>query len=236
MTFFKFPHALTTQTARLFTLSEHPVFQGIDAQALAPLLAHGTPRFLAAGEMLCHEQGAPDFWWLLEQGTLESLKHGSDGEERIFWRVAAPELIAEVLMFLPSEGKMPISLRARADCQLFQMRRQDLNALCASTPQVALRLLERASQRLCRRLNEVEWLARTSAAERLADYFLRLFRQMGHVIEFPMQQRQLAATLGIRAETLNRLLAGWLRTGVIKGRRCRWEILAPQRLEQLAEA
>jgi CRP-like cAMP-binding protein len=224
------------RTTHLHRLALHPVFQGVDTHALVPLLANGAPRALAAGEILCHEQAAPEFWWLLETGELESLKHGSDGEERIFWLVAAPELIAEVLMFLPNAGKMPVSLRARTDCQLFQMRRQDLAALCAHAPQVALRLLERASQNLCKRVDEVEWLARTSAAERLAGYLLRLFQQRGQAIEFPMQQRQLAATLGIRAETLNRLLADWLRSGVIKGRRCHWEILAPQKLEQLAGA
>ncbi|MDR1887883.1 MAG: Crp/Fnr family transcriptional regulator [Zoogloeaceae bacterium] len=235
MTFLKFPHM---QTAHLRRLAEHPVFQDVDVHALLPLLENGAPRRLMAGEVLCHEQAEPDFWWLLEAGQLESLKHGADGEERIFWLVSAPELIAEVLMFLPAgpDGRMPVSLRARTDCRLFQMRRQDLTELCARVPQVALRLLERASQRLCRRVSEVEWLARTSAAERLAGYFLRLYRHRGHAIEFPMQQRQLAATLGIRAETLNRLLADWLRMGVIKGRRRSWEILAPQKLEQLAGA
>lgn len=236
MTFLKFPHMQAMRTERLNRLAAHPVFQGVAIPALAPLLMGGTPRQLVAGELLCHEQAEPDFWWLLEEGELESLKHGNDGEERIFWQVAAPELIAEVLMFLPADNKMPVSLRARTPCRLFQMRRQDLAALCAHAPQVALRLLERASKNLCRRLDEVEWLARTSAAERLAGYFLRLFQQKGGAVEFPMQQRQLAATLGIRAETLNRLLADWLRAGIIKGRRCRWEILAPQKLEQLAGA
>ncbi|GHT89775.1 hypothetical protein AGMMS49545_00980 [Betaproteobacteria bacterium] len=231
MTFLKFPY---TSASHLQCLVAHPVFQDVAPAVLAPLLANGTPRRLAAGEMLCYEQEPPDNWWLLEEGELESLKHGNDGEERIFWLVAAPELIAEALMFLPAENKMPVSLRARTQCRLFQMRRQDLTSLCVHTPQVALRLLERASKNICRRLDEVEWLARTSASERLAGYFLRLFQQKGSAIEFPMQQRQLAATLGIRAETLNRLLADWLHAGVIKGRRCRWEILAPQKLEQLA--
>ncbi|MDR3055454.1 MAG: Crp/Fnr family transcriptional regulator [Zoogloeaceae bacterium] len=231
----------TMPTPHQHALARHPVFQGVAPHLLAPLLANGVPRQLSAGEILCHEQTAPDFWWLLEAGQLESLKHGTDGEERIFWGVAAPELIAEVLMFLPGEEKMPVSLRARANCRLFQMRRQDLAALCVHVPEVALRLLARASQRLCRRVNEVEWLARASATERLAGYFLRLFRQRGEAedgqgVEFPMRQRQLAATLGIRAETLNRLLADWLRAGVIKGRRRHWEILAPQKLEEWAGA
>jgi CRP-like cAMP-binding protein len=239
MTFLKSPDFFKIfdeqMTDDLCCLAAHPVFRGVDVALLAPLLANGVSRRLAAGETLCRERDDPCFWWLLAEGRLESLKHGADGEERIFCQFSAPELVAEVLMFLPAQtAQMPIGLRAQSDCRLLQMRRQDLSHLCLQAPEISLRLLERASQRISRRVNEVEWLARTCAAERLADYFLRLQGQTGDAIELPLQQRQLAATLGIRAETLSRLLADWLRAGVIKGKRRHWEIIEPETLKTLA--
>jgi CRP-like cAMP-binding protein len=229
MTFLKFPFS---RTEVMPVLMRHPVFAGASETALLPLLAQGGCKSLAKGEMLFHEQDVLSSWYLLLEGELESLRHGRDGEERIFCQIAAPELVAEVLMFIPG-GQCPVSMRARTPCRLFQMRRQDLRQLCEREAQVTLRLLERASQRLSRRIDELEVLARASAPQRLAGYLLKLKAQQGEQIELPLNQRQLAATLGIRAETLNRLLSDWLQQGILQGSRRCWAVLAPYRLERI---
>lgn len=218
-------------------LAGHPIFADVPGTSLSPLIAHGAFRRLDGARSLCCERETAQNWFLLLEGEMESVRHGLDGEERIFCRFAPGDLVAEVLMFVPS-GVYPISIRTRMPCKIFQMRRQDLHQLCEREPRVALRLLECASARLCRRLDEVELMARTSAAQRLAGYLLKLLEQGGKgqtAIEFPVSQRQLAATLGIRAETLNRLLADWLRQGVVRGKCRAWEIVAPQALADIAQ-
>lgn len=230
MTFLKFPPEV------LSTLMTHPLFIGVAEAAMRPILANGISRQLREAEFIFHEQDDARSWYLLQQGEMESVRYGADGEERIFCHMRSPELIAEVLMFVP-DGRYPVGIRARTPCQLFQMRRQDLHHLCEIEPQVALRLLGRASQRLCQRIGEVERLARTSASERLADYLLQQHERQGKAgIELPLSQRQLAATLGIRAETLNRLLADWSQQGVIHGKRRQWEIRVPEALGRIAGA
>ncbi|MDR1889054.1 MAG: helix-turn-helix domain-containing protein [Zoogloeaceae bacterium] len=80
-------------------------------------------------------------------------------------------------------------------------------------------------------------MARAPAAQRLANYLLNLrARQENGVIELPVNQRQLAATLGIRAETLNRLLSGWLQRGYIRGKRRCWELVELQVPGRIAQA
>jgi CRP-like cAMP-binding protein len=233
MTFLKLPFAQTTEIIPL--LIQHPVFQDTPEPFLLPLLVNGAFLHMRAGEYLCHERENARCWWLLLEGEMESLRYGIDGEERIFCYFSPCELVAEVLMFAP-DSQFPISIRARSSCRLFQMQRQDLHDLCEQEPRVAIRLLERASQRLCRRIDEVEWMARATAAQRLANYLLKLReRQENGVIELPVNQRQLAATLGIKAETLNRLLADWLQQGYIRGRRRSWEVMELETLERIAQ-
>jgi hypothetical protein len=49
----------------------------------------------------------------------------------------------------------------------------------------------------------------------------------------PVSQRQLAAKLGVRAETLNRLLSDWRRLGYLEGSGRSWLIARPGELDAL---
>lgn len=231
MTFLKLPLAQTAEIIPL--LQQHPVLNDIPEKSLLPLLANGMFRSLEPGEFLFREREQARAWWLLLEGELESLRHGTDGEERIFGQVSPHDLVAEVLMFVPC-GAFPVSIRARTPCRLFQMQRQALHQLCEREPRVAMRLLARASQRLCRRIDEVELLARSTGAQRLATYLLKQEELQGPRIELRLNQRQLAATLGLRAETLNRLLSEWLQQGYVGGKRRSWEIRNGAALDRIA--
>ncbi|MBF1258542.1 MAG: winged helix-turn-helix domain-containing protein, partial [Lautropia mirabilis] len=48
-------------------------------------------------------------------------------------------------------------------------------------------------------------------------------------------QRHVAAQLGIRPETLNRLLADWQQRGWIAGSRRKWTLSEPEPLVRMAE-
>jgi len=50
----------------------------------------------------------------------------------------------------------------------------------------------------------------------------------------PLSQRQLATQLGIRAETLNRLLNDWQAQGYISGKSRQWTLHDPSYLAGLA--
>ena len=98
-----------------------------------------------------------------------------------------------------------------------------------------MRLLQRFSLRLYHRVNEVEWLTSSTAQQRLAAYFISLRKQQGDELSFPQSQRHVAAQLGIRPETLNRLLADWQSRGWITGSRRKWQLCEAEPLERMAE-
>ena len=99
-----------------------------------------------------------------------------------------------------------------------------------------MRLLEDFSRRLYHYINEVEWLTVSSAPQRLAGYLLRLVAQQGMRLELPCSQRQVAAHLGIRAETLSRLLSQWQNHQWLRGERRHWTVQNSTALQQLAGA
>jgi hypothetical protein len=73
-----------------------------------------------------------------------------------------------------------------------------------------------------------------SASERFASYLLHRRELQGSSIELPLSQRKFAAMLGIRAETLNRMLSKLARQGILHGKGRKWEILVPEALECMA--
>src|SRR5690606_23684145 len=113
---------------------------------------------------------------------------------------------------------------------------QALRQACADHPALALRLLEEFSHRLYHCINEVEWLTVSTAPQRLAACLLRLPADQNGRVELPSSQRQLAAHLGIRAETLSRLLANWQARCWIRGERRNWTLLDTAPLRSLARA
>ncbi|MDR0587827.1 MAG: Crp/Fnr family transcriptional regulator [Burkholderiales bacterium] len=227
MTFLKITEGASH--AFLKRLRAHAIFKDAPDDALLPLLQMSLVRRVPCAAFICRENDCVDFWWLLLEGELELVRHGTDGEERLFGRVVAGQLVAPILTFAP-RGKTPVGYRARGDSVVLQMRRQDLRRLCEEIPKVAVALLEMASGNLIRRFEEIEFLTRGSAAQRLAAWLLREREAQGEKIELPMNQRQLAVSLGIRPETLNRLFADWQKLGYLEGRRLCWKIARPQAL------
>ncbi len=220
-------------SAALHLLASHPLFAGLSTNCLAPLLTGGLERRLDIEETLFNQNQSAEHWWVIVDGELEALRHGNDGEERFFGLFQRGGLIGEAAMFIP-ERRYPVAARARVPTRLIQMERSPLRRLCEENGLIAVRLLEQTTRRLCRRVQELERLAGSSAAQRLAEHFLALQRLQGRQLQLPLNQRQLAATLGVRAETINRLLGDWLRAGYISGARRNWELIDSCALARIA--
>lgn len=141
-------------------------------------------------------------------------------------------------MFMP-HGLYPMTARAQGDTEVWRFSRRAVHDACERHPALALRLLESLSQRLYQRVNQVDWLTSSSAQQRLAAYLVALADRLddggeGQDIELPTSQRHLASHLGIRAETLNRILAEWQAKGWICGGRRLWSLQDAAPLRTLA--
>ena len=216
-------------------LEAHPLLEGISTSALNELVAAASGARARAGELLFREGDCAQWFALLCEGQVEMLRFTCDGEEHVFHLFRAGQFIAEPAMFMPHR-RYPMTCRAQTDCHFYRIRRQALINVCNSEPQLAMRLLENFSLRLYRQVNELDWLTASSATQRLAAYLLKLQRYQDSAITLPINQRQLATHLGIRPETLSRLLSEWQKAGRINGRLRNWTLLDQDYLQQLASS
>ena len=217
-------------------LRGHPLFRELRPDTGRYLLEAAAPLRLAAGQWLFREGDAARHCLLVLAGRVEVLRMGRDGEERVYSLYGPGQLVAEAAMFMP-HGCYPMGARAQAPLLALRLPRQALRQACNADAGLALRMLEWLGERVYQRTNEIDWLTGSSAAQRLAAYLLSL-RRPGEPrrVRLPLQLRQVAARLGVRPETLSRLLSDWQRAGHLRGQQRDWEILDPEHLADLASA
>lgn len=206
---------------------------GLPREVLAELAGDAVRRRHAGGDTLFYEGDEARHCLLVAQGAVEMLRYDAAGDERMLHRFEAGQLVAEAAMFMP-HGLYPMTARAHGDTEVWRIPRRAVRGTCERHPALALRLLESLSLRLYQRVNQVDWLTSSNAPQRLAAYLVAQAGRQGPQIELPTSQRHLAAHLGIRAETLNRMLAEWQGKGWIRGERRRWQLLDIAPLRALA--
>lgn len=218
-------------------LARHPLLQGLPSgmapEVAADLLRGASPLRAEAGQVLFGEGDEALHYLLIESGQAEVVRYGYNGDERVF-RVFEPgQLMAEAAMFMP-HGRYPMQARARSALLGWRLSRRSLHDACRRWPDLALKLLAALSKGLYDQVNKVDWMTSSSAPERLANYLMGLHERQGAMVTLPLNQRQLAAHLGIRAETLSRLLNDWQTQGYISGKRRQWAVHDPAYLARLA--
>lgn len=209
------------------------LFQSLDEAVLRTLARGASLHVHEAGQLIFREGDMASSFLLVESGEVEVFRYSHSGEERVFQMFEAGRTVAEAAMFMP-HGRYPMCARARSAVVLFRLRRESLLEACRSDPDLSMQMLAALSHALYKRVNQVDWISSSSAPERLANYLLGLESRQGRVVRLPMSQRQLAACLGIRAETLSRLFTDWQARGYVAGRRCEWELRDMAYLKELA--
>lgn len=214
-------------------LATLPQLQELPCTALRMLLMDAAWGRLAAGETL-FDQGQPaDHWYLVMSGRIDTLRYGRDGEERVIQHIGSGQWLAPIVMFSPQRS-YPVSARGVQASEICRLRRDRLHQACLAHPRLALQVLELAAQALTSRIDDVDSLAGGNASQRLAGYLLRQSEIQGTYVRLPLTQRNLAASLGIRPETLSRLLSEWRKQGYLQGQRGLWQISDPQAFKDLS--
>lgn len=216
-------------------LGKHRLFEGLPAEVLLKLSENAWPYTIVAGEHAFHEGDDATHYLLVISGQLEMVRFSQDGEEHVFQSFGPGAIVADAAMFMP-HGRYPMSSRAAGGSATYwRLSGTSLRAACEAYPMMAMRMLRSFSQRIYHRVNEVEWLTSSTAQQRLAAYLVNLKETQGHELTFPQSQRRLASQLGIRPETLNRLLAEWNSRGWISGGRRTWQLCNAEPLARMAE-
>ncbi|WP_300004364.1 Crp/Fnr family transcriptional regulator [uncultured Cedecea sp.] len=192
-----------------------PLFKAAKEDDLAVLLKTCSYREFAAETLISREGEEVKVCPLIITGQIDVLRHTWSGEEKVFGMFTPGDLVAIAAVFMP-HNRFPMSLRAHTGGSALMLEKQAILSLCHACPAIMVQLLSKFSLQLYENINHIDWLTSSTAEQRLAAYLLDLKRrQQSDDIMLPLSRGQLATKLGIRYETLSRLLSGWRHKALI---------------------
>lgn len=177
-----------------------------DVQGLANLIR---VRTLVAGEPLVRAGEEPTAVCIVRDGCLELAVQGSTGR-RVIQTLRPGDIDGDIQMLL---GKpMPYETRANTDTTCLLIERAAFEQLLATHPQLSRRWLTSVSQRLARSHSRLTNLLGQPLEVQVAQLLLE--ERVDDVVN--LTQATVAALLGVRRPSVNRVLKRFARAGMVQ--------------------
>lgn len=167
-------------------------------------------------------------------GAVKLSLRGADGEERILRLVSTGETFGEATSLLGKPSRY--EAHALSDCKLVVVPAATLWKLLEHDPRLARRFMVALGERTLELIDEVESATMQRGSQRLARYLQSLAGSpvAPSVVRLPVSKTLVAARLGVKKETLSRLLHQLVSERVIQVARREVTILDSARLGELA--
>jgi len=190
------------------------------------------------GEAVVRRGGPLAGAFAVAEGLVSISLHGAAGEERVLRFVATGETFGEAAALLARPSA--VDAVALADSALLLIPAPALRGLMARDARLSLRMATLLAERMLALLAEIEASELRPASERLAAYLLTLARHDGAAdaltARLPATKTLVAARLGMKKETLSRLLRDLMKRQLIAVTRREIAILDAGALRRLSRS
>jgi CRP/FNR family cyclic AMP-dependent transcriptional regulator len=219
-------------------LSRSGLFQGVDPEATAALIAHMEQVEVPKGQTIFSEGELGDSLYIVMSGKVKVGRRAADGRENLLAVMGPSDLFGELSIFDP--GPRTATAIALTETRLARLRQSALRPWITNRPEIAEQLLRVLARRLRRTNDALADLIFTDVPGRVAKNLLHMAKRFGTRegttlrVTHDLTQEELAQLVGASRETVNKALAdfasrGWLR---LEGKSV--VILDPERLGRRA--
>jgi CRP/FNR family transcriptional regulator len=203
-------------TSKERILADSVLFQGISEPLLHQLAAIAQEKQFNRGETVFLEGSPSSGFYVVAQGQVKIIKMALDGREQIIYALGAGEPFGLAPIFHGQH--FPASAVCMIASTVYFFKKQDVIALIAAHPDLALAVIALLSLRLRRFATKIESLSLKEVPMRLATHLVYLAEEQGksEQVTLDMPKKQLANLLGTSAETLSRIFAEMSAAGLIR--------------------
>lgn len=214
-----------------------PLFWGVSRASLCILARHCWALPAPRGTILAERNARLPGILALAYGAVKLVLRRRDGTERVLRLVAARQTFGESLALLGKAS--PYYAIALQDSKLVVIPTQAVLALLETEPRFARGLLTAIAERNVQLHFELEAATLLNGTQRLASYLNELAGDGASprsTVRLPFSKTLVASRLGLKKETLSRLLRDLAERRVIEVARRDIAILEPAELSELARA
>lgn len=183
------------------------LFSGLQDDEYREAISHSAPVHLTPGQLLFSQgDSAHAFYWVAE-GIMRLFRASPQGDEKVIELVGANRLFAEAVLFMG--GQFPVNAVAQTPVRLVAINGREFKAWLAQDASRCFRLMAGMSARMHKLVNEIDRLTLMKGADRLLQYLLdhsdpdETGRQK---VELEAPKQIIASRIGVKPETLSRLL------------------------------
>lgn len=227
---------LIRRAALASTLQRALIFKGLPEDDLLRIAGYARLRTLNKGEILFHEGGEVEGFYIVIRGLIKAYRIGEGGREQLIHLVHPDESFAEpAIAGLPG---YPAHTKALEKTEVILIPAGDFLEHLRGTSELALRMLTSLSRHLHELVSVIESYKLRDAETRLLHWLLQRCDSGAKksIVHLSISKGVLAAELGTRQETLSRILAKLRDSGdiIVKGRNI--QVSDTVRLQALLES
>ena len=207
------------------------VFSTLREDELAELSQFVIERSFEPGEFVFWEGDTPDWFYIVDEGSIKVLKHSSLGKEFIIAFFGLGEMFGEVAVF--EDKPYPASAQAATKTKVLEIKKKDFLSFLSDRPLVALQIIGVLGGRLRDAQSRLKDLAGERVEQRLARILLMLYSKLGSTLPFTRQE--IADMTGTTTETAIRIMGRLKDGGIIGSTRGKIIVLDETKLRLLGE-
>jgi CRP/FNR family transcriptional regulator len=224
-------------TQDLPQLTSIPLLERLDLEQRRRVVASGSERAFARGEIIFHEGETAEALFVVLAGQVKLVRYSPKGRELLLHLANPGQTFAEAALF--AGETYPATAEVVEAARVWCLPRAVLIDLLRASPELALAMLGSVSMWTRRLASKLELLTQRRVEERLALYLIARAGseelEAGAVIELAQPRNLIAAQCGTGPEVISRTFRRLEDDGILAAAPHHVTVLDPARLRALAE-
>ena len=183
------------------------LLSGLEDAQFLEVMEHVSVVELTAGKVLFSQGDAANAFFWVAEGVMRLYRASPQGDEKVIELIGPHRTFAEAVLFMG--GQYPVNAVAQTATRLLAFDGKAFKDWMSKDVQRSFRLIAGMSSRMHKLINEIDRLTLMKGADRLLQYLLdhsdpdETGRQR---VEWEAPKQVIASRIGVKPETLSRLL------------------------------
>jgi len=219
------------------TLARLPLFEQLNDEQRARVLAAGHARAFERGEIVFHEGEQAEALFVVLSGQVKLVRYSPKGRELLLHLVGPGQTFAEAALF--SGNTYPATAEVMESSHVWSLPRAALIELLREGPELAMAMLASVSMWTRKLASKLELLTQRRVEERVALYLIARAGsgelRPGDTIPLAEARNLIAAQCGTAPEVLSRTFRRLEEDGILEAAPHHVTVVDPAKLRSLAE-
>lgn len=182
------------------------LFSGLPDELMERIIGNRSVQKFDKGQLIFQQGDKATHFYVILSGWVKIFRQLPSGDEAILHMFTTNDTFAEAAMF--DGQKYPASAEVVADAKLLAINSEYFKIQLAENPEIAMRMLATMAIRLKHLVDEIEQTKARTSIQRVANFLLGYCSKdsVSAVIELPYEKNLIASRLGIKPESLSRVL------------------------------